>query len=612
MESVNKRTSLKKSSDVNNNKAINNNDLKNSEKNQQEKIIDKYTNFHKDQNQEDISEKQSQKKKVSKYKVEEEKYLKKSKDKNKDKKKEEAEKQNKNGENRNEKLKVEEHNKSEEKKETNENKENKQDIKNGENKGNKKNTENKQDIKNGENKGNKEIKKNKENNKKKREELRKEYEDKSKEISQKEEELNRRKENIKIKDIKFNTLPKQLSKDKKEFEKEKQDFYNKIKEREKHLKEREEKLLEKERKFKRIREFNIPPNSPPILIGLNNIGATCYMNASLQCLSNTKKLTEYFLYKYKSDKNKIMTYEYYKLLRKLWKKDSNNKPYSPNSFKEVLSKENPLFAGVAANDSKDLINFLLERFHQDLNDLNVNNENNIENIGNLNHSNEMEMLGFFLNDYKNKYNSPISNLFYGILETNSQCNICKLVKYNFQVYSFLEFPLQPVNQFCFNQGKRPLFTNEGKNPDVDLYECFDYYRKIDIMNGENQMYCNNCKKQTDSLFMNLLYSGPNNLIIHLNRGKGAVYECKVIFPEQLNIYNYVTFKDGATFYELYAVVCHLGPSSMSGHFVAYCKNRIDKKWYLYNDAIVTLCTRPQQYYDGMPYILFYKAIIKSN
>ena len=573
------------------------NSLKDSKQNEQEKLINKYTKIEKDQNRE-----------------KEEVYLKKSRDKNREKKvkKDGDEKHNKNGENGNQKLEEKEHDKSKENKEKKENKENK---------GIKEKEENKQHIENEEKKANKEIKKNNENEKKienkenkgkKRKELKKEYENKLREISKKEEELKQRKEKINIKDLKMKELPIKLSEAEKEFVKEKKDFYNKIKEREKQLKEREEKLLEKERKFKRIREFNIPPNSPPILIGLNNIGATCYMNASLQCLSNTKKLTEYFLYKYKTDKNKIMTYEYYKLLRELWKKDNNNKSYSPNSFKEVLGKENPIFAGVAANDSKDLINFLLERFHQDLNDLNVNNENNIENIGNLNHSNEMEMLGFFLNDYKNKYNSPISNLFYGILETNSQCNICKLVKYNFQVYSFLEFPLQPVNQFCFNQGKRPLFTNEGKNPDVDLYECFDYYRKIDIMNGENQMYCNNCKKQTDSLFMNLLYSGPNNLIIHLNRGKGAVYECKVIFPEQLNIYNYVTFKDGATFYELYAVVCHLGPSSMSGHFVAYCKNRLDKKWYLYNDAIVTLCTRPQQYYDGMPYILFYKAIIKSN
>ena len=33
----------------------------------------------------------------------------------------------------------------------------------------------------------------------------------------------------------------------------------------------------------------------PTLIGLNNIGATCFMNATLQCLSQTKALTNYFL-----------------------------------------------------------------------------------------------------------------------------------------------------------------------------------------------------------------------------------------------------------------------------------------------------------------------------
>ena len=33
--------------------------------------------------------------------------------------------------------------------------------------------------------------------------------------------------------------------------------------------------------------------------GLDNIGATCDMNATLQCLSNTKKLREYFETKYK-------------------------------------------------------------------------------------------------------------------------------------------------------------------------------------------------------------------------------------------------------------------------------------------------------------------------
>ena len=32
----------------------------------------------------------------------------------------------------------------------------------------------------------------------------------------------------------------------------------------------------------------------PILIGLNNIGAACFMNSTLQCLSQTKDLTNFF------------------------------------------------------------------------------------------------------------------------------------------------------------------------------------------------------------------------------------------------------------------------------------------------------------------------------
>ena len=222
------------------------------------------------------------------------------------------------------------------------------------------------------------------------------------------------------------------------------------------------------------------------------------------------------------------------------------------------------------------------------------------------------MLKLFLDEFKEKFDSIISNLFYGIIETKSQCQGCNIIKYNFQVSSLIEFPLQQVNQYFFNKGKRPLLTEDGKNPDIDIYECFEYYGKIDLMSGDNQMFCNQCNKLCNSYYSTSLYSGSNYLIINLNRGKGAVYECKVNFPEQLNIFNFVTFKHGITVYELYAVICHLGPSSMSGHFVAYCKNSIDHKWYLYNDAIVTKCTRKFQYNDGMPYILFYKALISGQ
>jgi len=346
-----------------------------------------------------------------------------------------------------------------------------------------------------------------------------------------------------------------------------------------------------------------------ILIGLNNIGATCYMNSTLQCLSNTEELTYYFLNKFKYDpnnNNKIMSNTYYNLILNLWNKDNNNKSFSPNDFKEKLSQENPLFKGIAANDSKDLIQFLIERFHKELNI--INNDNNFNNDYNQNDQlNEQKMKELFMNEFEINYNSIISDLFYGILEIKSQCQGCKSIKYNFQVYSFIEFPLEKVNQFCFNVGRK--INNNNKNPDIDLYECFEYYRSQELMTGDNRMYCNICNNTCDSLYENSLYSTPKYLIINLNRGRGAVYECNVIFPDVLELHDFVSDKNGNVNYELYAVICHIGPSSMSGHFVAYCKNRMNKKWYLYNDAFVTLCENNNEYQKGMPYILFYQNLI---
>ena len=364
---------------------------------------------------------------------------------------------------------------------------------------------------------------------------------------------------------------------------------------------KEEDILENKKENKNKNES--------ILIGLNNIGATCYMNVTLQCLSNSDLLTNYFLNKYPNEPNydkKKISYEYYKVVQNLWNKNNNNKPYSPKDFKEKLSEENPLFSGITANDSKDLVIFLLERLHKELN----KNENKIDynDIDQATQLDKNKMLNIFINEFKEQYNSIISDLFYGVLGITNKCTRCNQTKYNFQVCNYVEFYLEKINQYYFSIGKRNNNMFNNKNPDIDLYECFNYLNIFELMSGENQIYCNICNCLCDSYYQANLFSCPNYLIINLNRGRGAVYECKVNFPEKLDLYNYIEYKSSKLQFELYAVICHIGESSMEGHFVAYCKNRLDKKWYLYNDAFVNLCENPCEYQKGMAYILFYKII----
>ena len=80
------------------------------------------------------------------------------------------------------------------------------------------------------------------------------------------------------------------------------------------------------------------------------------------------------------------------------------------------------------------------------------------------------------------------------------------------------------------------------------------------------------------------------------------------FDENINISKYVEKSDTSPVnYRLLGIILHIGPSSMDGHFIAYCRSINDKnKWYKLNDAFVSEASFSEIKTAGMPYVLFYE------
>ena len=146
---------------------------------------------------------------------------------------------------------------------------------------------------------------------------------------------------------------------------------------------------------------------------------------------------------------------------------------------------------------------------------------------------------------------------------------------------------------------------------VDIFDCFNYEKKINVMGGDNAMYCNYCKQTCQSSMCTLLTTGPEILIIILNRGQGIQFNVKIIFPLELDLSHYIELQNTGCFYELIGVITHLGSSDMGGHFIAYCKSYHKNdynRWYRFNDSLVTPVNdfNKEVVQFGMPYLLFYK------
>lgn len=197
-------------------------------------------------------------------------------------------------------------------------------------------------------------------------------------------------------------------------------------------------------------------NSKRGLVGLQNLGNTCFMNTSLQCLANCIELSEYFLQNhYKKDINSdnpigtqgALATSYAKLLKELYYGESSS--VAPRQFKQAIATFQSMFTGYAQHDTQEFLNFLLDGLHEDLNLVKKKpfvpkNEDS--------EKSDDELAEHAWKSHLRRNQSTLIDLFYGQFKQTTTCN-CSNVSKTFDPYLSLSLPLvnrvQPYEVICF-------------------------------------------------------------------------------------------------------------------------------------------------------------------
>ncbi|KAG2676917.1 hypothetical protein I3760_12G073900 [Carya illinoinensis] len=180
------------------------------------------------------------------------------------------------------------------------------------------------------------------------------------------------------------------------------------------------------------------------LAGLQNLGNTCFMNSAIQCLVHTPPLVEYFLQDYSEEINKEnplgmngeLAIAFGELLRKLW--SSGRTTIAPRAFKGKLARFAPQFSGYNQHDSQELLAFLLDGLHEDLN--RVKQKPYIETKDSDGQPDE-EVADECWKYHKARNDSVIVDVCQGQYKSTLVCPVCGKISITFDPFMYLSLPL---------------------------------------------------------------------------------------------------------------------------------------------------------------------------
>uniref|UniRef100_A0A8C4YRX6 Ubiquitin carboxyl-terminal hydrolase n=1 Tax=Gopherus evgoodei TaxID=1825980 RepID=A0A8C4YRX6_9SAUR len=187
----------------------------------------------------------------------------------------------------------------------------------------------------------------------------------------------------------------------------------------------------------------------PGVCGLTNLGNTCFMNSAFQCLSNVPPLTEYFLNNhYLGELNFSnplgmkgeIAEAYADLVKQAW--SGHHRAIVPRMFKTKVGHFASQFLGYQQHDAQELLSFLLDGLHEDLN--RVKRKEYVELRDAAGRPDE-EVAEEAWRNHKRRNDSIIVDIFHGLFKSTLVCPACGKVSVTFDPFCYLSVPL-PVSQ----------------------------------------------------------------------------------------------------------------------------------------------------------------------
>lgn len=237
-------------------------------------------------------------------------------------------------------------------------------------------------------------------------------------------------------------------------------------------------------------------------VGLQNLGNTCYMNSGLQCLSNTYGLTKYILDDtYINDINKgnvlgsnnnELIREYAALVKEMWY--GSNHHVSPWGIKNAFGDFAKQFIGFHQQDSQEMLGFLIDGIHEDLNRVKTKPYVNDPDPKGLT---EEEFALKFWENHKLRNDSIISDLMHGQYRSEVECPTCQKISVTFDPFLMLTLPIPEkslkIIEVTYMNGKEAIkakvLVNKGSNVGAVIEKACEIFelRPSDVIAAETNM-----------------------------------------------------------------------------------------------------------------------------